>query len=511
MASGDVYIDGSFNGLHWRAARAAWAAVNLSQKGEWRWTYSGTLGERHVSSYRAELTALLEVLRIAIGSIHLWCDNEEVVKGFNKGKGAGTDAKDDAADLWRAVWTTVEDYEGDIKVSWVKGHTTWIDVLERKISPHQHVGNDAADTAAKRARKWAEDTAPTRGYYAHLRRAHSWYKWVLDFITDWPYKEEKQEREKKEEEEEEGRNNKAGRREASTVIKHEVWRTGRKLLCRRCARQLGEGELDPVHRYEPCNGTAAGRGLAKVTGNVNHLWMECAIPATRMLQQGAFLVQVSAIPEARIDRERIQEFANTVEGRHTLKACLGEEHWAALRRNEDMDRRTREEEERRRRRREERERTSRSPSRDKEKRARSEAASSSHLPWEPQEQRGAGEEEGWKREEGEEGVGLHSPTEEEATAPGKEGGVRVRRRLRGKQRPPAHAEESTKPLVVEAKNKGHSMRRRGPVIFCVRCASYAIHRVGTGLKSLCTPSASSGKRLERLHQSRHPVTGSLIA
>ena len=102
LASGDRYIDGSFKGSHWRAARAAWSAVQLSPRGEWRWTYSGTLAERHVSSYRAELIALLEVLRIAIGNIHVWCDNEEVVKCFNKGEGAGTEAKDDAADLWAA-------------------------------------------------------------------------------------------------------------------------------------------------------------------------------------------------------------------------------------------------------------------------------------------------------------------------------------------------------------------------------------------------------------------------
>ena len=197
-----------------------------------------------------------------------------------------------------------------------------------------------------------------------------------------------------------------------------------------------------------------------------------------------------------------------------MKARLGEEHVVVLRRNEDLDRRMGdEEEERRRRRREEGERTSGPPSRDEEKRARGEAASSSHVPWEPQGQKGTGEEEKRRGEEGNEGVWPHSPTEEDVTARGGEGVVQVRRRLRGKQRPPSHAAESTKPLVVETKNKGHAMRRKGPIIFCVRCASYAIHRVGTGLKSWCAPSASASlaKSLERLHKGRHPVTGSLIA
>ena len=75
MAGGVVYVDGSYKGAYWRAAKAAWSAIHIDPEGRWRWTYSGVLPERHVSSYRAELIAVLEVLRIAIGPIHIYCDN----------------------------------------------------------------------------------------------------------------------------------------------------------------------------------------------------------------------------------------------------------------------------------------------------------------------------------------------------------------------------------------------------------------------------------------------------
>ena len=85
-AGGTVHIDGSYRGVHWRSARAAWAAVGLDEGGKWQCTYSGALKERHVSSYRAELAALLEVLRITWGPIHISCDNLEVVKGHARGR-----------------------------------------------------------------------------------------------------------------------------------------------------------------------------------------------------------------------------------------------------------------------------------------------------------------------------------------------------------------------------------------------------------------------------------------
>lgn len=48
----------------------------------------------------------------------------------------------------------------DVKVEWMPGHSTWMDVLSRKVTTMQHVGNAMADSAAKEARSWAEGLAP---------------------------------------------------------------------------------------------------------------------------------------------------------------------------------------------------------------------------------------------------------------------------------------------------------------------------------------------------------------
>ena len=43
-ASGDVYIDGAAEGRFFRAVRAGWGAVAISEEGEARWTPGGVLG-----------------------------------------------------------------------------------------------------------------------------------------------------------------------------------------------------------------------------------------------------------------------------------------------------------------------------------------------------------------------------------------------------------------------------------------------------------------------------------
>ena len=60
--------------------------------------------------------------------------------------------------------------------------------------------------------------------------------------------------------------------------------------------------------------------------------------------------------------------------------------------------------------------------------------------------------------------------------------------------------------------RGHVLRVVGSTVFCVKCASHARARLGTGLKGVCpqpqdaTRNATAA-RLRRLHQGLHPVTG----
>jgi ribonuclease HI len=182
IISGEVYTDGASKGPFWKAARAGWAVVVLDREGKWVSTLSGTLGGPHSSAFRAELKAVLEALRLALPPLTIYCDNAAVVQGFDRGKEFCVSSKARGADLWRQVWFMLDEIGGDVRMVKVKAHTTWADVLPRRIRHVDHVGNDLADKAAKRAAQAAEAESPTAGFNGQLRRALVWFRWVLSYV-----------------------------------------------------------------------------------------------------------------------------------------------------------------------------------------------------------------------------------------------------------------------------------------------------------------------------------------
>ena len=97
-----------------------------------RW--GGVLGEPQASIFRAELKAVLEVLRIAVPPLRVHVDNAQVVQGFREGRQWCVSGKSCAADLWREVWDVYGDIEGGVEVVKVKAHTTWWEALAGQIS-----------------------------------------------------------------------------------------------------------------------------------------------------------------------------------------------------------------------------------------------------------------------------------------------------------------------------------------------------------------------------------------
>ena len=533
LAEGKIFIDGSFKGAQWRIARAAWAAVSLDEHGNWRWTYSGTLAEQHVSSYRAELTALYEVLRIAAGPVEIYCDNEQVVKGIKKGEKSCTAARTDGADIWRKIWPLLKIMGEEVKVEWILGHSTWLHVLERKLSPMQHAGNTMADKAAKEARAWAEGTAANKGFGAHATRAQRWYKWVIDFISTWPYEEYKK---KKGEEETEEDARFEGTQGAGVNVKHEIWMQNGALTCRRCARVLGRGELQVPHKYETCKGTAAGRALALLTGNTNHLWAQYAIPAMDMIRKGASVIRAPKVPEIAIEWAKLEGFLETVEGRHSLRTCLGDDGWdtlvAGIRRVQDrdptqteggmLDQRS-------------------PPQQNAAPEGTAQGRGDQRVPVAAAKRNEAQDGQAERRvrrriwnkrpptEEEERSGDLYANGEkedrdiEEGLLPregdGKpeEGGAGStrRKRLVGKQKPPQGLRQATGAVRERDKrwNRGHHIHKTGQVVYCTKCGCFAIKRMGYGLASQCKPSAtgaSNAARLLRLRQGLHPLSAARI-
>ena len=85
------------------------------------WGKYGAVAEHYPSVVRAELRALLEILRHTAGGLVIHVDNKEVVDGVQLGAAWCCAANRDGADLWRSIWRILDDL-ADIHVVKVKAH-----------------------------------------------------------------------------------------------------------------------------------------------------------------------------------------------------------------------------------------------------------------------------------------------------------------------------------------------------------------------------------------------------
>ena len=92
----------------------------LDEAGRWLWTKWGTIGGLNVSSFRAELQALLEVLRIAVPPVRIHTDNKSVVDGVQRGREWCTRAKAAGVDLWRLIFDKLDELDGQGRWPWLK-------------------------------------------------------------------------------------------------------------------------------------------------------------------------------------------------------------------------------------------------------------------------------------------------------------------------------------------------------------------------------------------------------
>ncbi len=522
VITGEVYTDGASRGPFWRAARAGWAAVALDQDGKWVATLSGTLGGPHVSAFRAELKAVLEALRIALPPLTIYCDNAAVVRGFSNGKDHCISSKARGADLWRQVWFLLEELGDDIRIVKVKAHTTWADVLLRRVRHIDHVGNDMADKAAKRAAQAAEAESPTAGFNGQLRRAFVWLRWVLDYLAGWvndvePLPEQQQR------ELDDKHTELVGLANAPKEgISHELWRVGSCLLCRRCEKS-GEGEVEEKQLgVSECKGSAAGRAAMIATGNVNYKWWRFAVSVNSLEQQGASKVTSTRVPAAAVDHARLREVTQSVEQYEETLGILRDS--AGTVGDSSVS-----------------------------------GASSSSLQPPSKRHKGA------TQVEVEHISASGSGRKRKATSPARVPGVRDTRvcvergqacQVGGQQvddrptheqyvmpweRPPdwlpswirdkaamvidedddsqrdaaaaSSVDSSAHPGASLVAGRGtHVIAFAGPIAYCIRCANYAKARVGSGLKGPCArPQFKTlnavAARLARLRQGRHPITG----
>ena len=183
-ASGVAYTDGALRGTVPRARRAGWAYVVDDDRAA-LWGKFGVCSEPYPTVLRAELHALLEILRVTVGPIIIFVDNLEVVEGVANGERWCCHPKRDGADLWRSIWARLNDLSGLVRVEKVKAPLTYQHVLDGKTSWAKWVGNGIADMWAKQGCAEASRLSPSDWVQAEWLKACAVYKWAACIAAEW--------------------------------------------------------------------------------------------------------------------------------------------------------------------------------------------------------------------------------------------------------------------------------------------------------------------------------------
>jgi len=185
--TGHGFTDGALRGgATIRCWRSGWAAVLVSDCGKVIAGLYGPCPDPFPSSLRAELWAILMMLRLALPPLTIWTDSAGAVDGWFKGKEWCCSSSRPAADLWRSIWAILDDIGPGVEIKKVKGHATEADVQAGRATQWQKDCNDHADHFAKHGAIVAEHKCPTelaRGRYAV---AVQWYRWLSELIANWP-------------------------------------------------------------------------------------------------------------------------------------------------------------------------------------------------------------------------------------------------------------------------------------------------------------------------------------
>ncbi len=255
--------------------RAGWGVVVLKE-GELRvsWKMHGTCPDVYPSAFRAELTAVLNVLRVALPPLRIHVDNAEVVSGFQRGEEWCVAPGRDGGELWREVWARMDDMDGQVEVLKVKAHTHENEVEEGVITARDRYGNLHADAEARRGARLAESLSPVGVARAELVKALRWLGWARRFAAVW--------RPGAREEQEDRGGGGGGRGEGAclgprrgTGLRHLVWAKGPLITCRRCGRVADTEQKRRDLRSSRCLGSAAGRLLSRTCNDPGAVARSC--------------------------------------------------------------------------------------------------------------------------------------------------------------------------------------------------------------------------------------------
>ena len=149
------------------------------------WGKFGVCSEPYPTVLRAELHALVEILRVTVGPITIFVDNLEVVNGIPNGERWCCHPKRDGADLWKQIWHRLRELEGMVRVEKVKAHLTYQHVLDGRMSWAAWIGNGIADLWAKRGCAEASRLSPADWAHSEWSKACAVYTWAACIAAEW--------------------------------------------------------------------------------------------------------------------------------------------------------------------------------------------------------------------------------------------------------------------------------------------------------------------------------------
>jgi ribonuclease HI len=185
--TGQGFTDGAMRGRAPKCSRrAGWAAILVDVNGLIIAGLYGTCGDRFPTAFRAELRAVVQMLRHALPPLTIWTDNSGVVDGWTNGREWCCSSARSAADLWREFWWILGDMCLDgISIRKCKGHATEADVEAGRSSAFLRAGNDHADYFAGRGVDIEEHEVPAEAARQAYNVAKQWYTWLAVLAEEW--------------------------------------------------------------------------------------------------------------------------------------------------------------------------------------------------------------------------------------------------------------------------------------------------------------------------------------
>jgi len=146
----------------------------------------GSCGDLFPGSLRAELHAVVNMLRLALPPLTIWCDNQGVVDGYQKGKRWCCASTRPAADPWREFWRLIDDIGCGIVISKCNRHAAEVDVQQGRSTEFLRRGNDNADHFAGYGAGIEEHQVPNEADIVEYKLACRWYHWLAKLTEHWP-------------------------------------------------------------------------------------------------------------------------------------------------------------------------------------------------------------------------------------------------------------------------------------------------------------------------------------